>query len=67
MVKKLNIKSQDHLNTDTGIIKEYDAVGAAIKRNNDLMHAITWMSPENLLLDEINQSQGLTLGIMSFM
>lgn len=51
MVKKVNIKSQGHMSTDTGTIKECEAIRAPRKRNNDLMCALTWMSPENLLLD----------------
>lgn len=30
---------------------------SAVKRNEVLIHAITWMDPENIMLNEINQTQ----------
>ena len=38
----------------------------AIKRNAALIHATTWMTPENIMLSERSQAQKIIWDVISF-
>lgn len=39
---------------------------SAIKRNKILIHATMWMNLENIILNERNQTQKVTYGVIPF-
>ena len=39
------------------VVYTYNGISLSHKRNEDLTHPTTWMNLENIMLNEINQSQ----------